>query len=174
MAIGDYYELLGLARGASDADIKKAYRKLAQRWHPDVNQEPEAAVKFKEINEAYQVLSDPERRQRYDLFGAAGAEAGPGQGFGGFADIFDAFFGASAAGAIGAADRPPVRTCATTSGSRSRRRSSARRRRSSSRSSGGARRAAATARSPAPSRSPARSATAGARSGAFATRCSGR
>lgn len=96
MAIGDYYEVLGVERHASDADIKKAYRKLAQRWHPDVNQEPEAAVKFKEINEAYQVLSDPERRQRYDLFGTVGAEGGAGQGFGGFADIFDAFFGASA------------------------------------------------------------------------------
>jgi molecular chaperone DnaJ len=101
MAIGDFYELLGVERGASDADIKKAYRKLAQRWHPDVNQEPAAAIKFKEINEAYQVLSDPERRQRYDLFGAAGVDGGQGQGFGGFADIFDAFFG----GATGAARR---------------------------------------------------------------------
>ena len=97
MAIGDYYEILGVERGASDADIKRAYRRLAQRWHPDVNQEPEAAVRFKEINEAYQVLSDPERRQRYDLFGTVGAEGGPG-GFGGFADIFDAFFGAAGTG----------------------------------------------------------------------------
>jgi molecular chaperone DnaJ len=98
MAVGDFYELLGVERGASDADIKKAYRKLAQRWHPDVNQEPEAALKFKEINEAYQVLSDPERRQRYDLFGTAGTDGAPGQGFGGFADIFDAFFGGTAGG----------------------------------------------------------------------------
>jgi molecular chaperone DnaJ len=98
MAI-DYYETLGVDRSASDSDIKKAYRRLAQRWHPDVSQEPEAAVRFKEINEAYTVLSDPERRQRYDLFGTVGTEGAPGAGFGGFADIFDAFFGAAAAGA---------------------------------------------------------------------------
>ena len=99
MAIGDYYEILGVERGATDADIKKAYRKLAQQWHPDVNQEPQAHDRFKQINEAYQVLSDPERRQRYDLFGTVGTEGGAGAGFGGgFADIFDAFFGAAAAG----------------------------------------------------------------------------
>jgi molecular chaperone DnaJ len=99
MAIGDYYETLGVERTASDADIKKAYRRLAQRWHTDINQDPEAAGKFKEVHGAYQVLSDPERRQRYDLFGTVGAEGAPGGFPGGFADIFDAFFGAAAAGA---------------------------------------------------------------------------
>src|SRR4051794_31082935 len=95
MAISDYYEVLGVERGASEPEIKKAYRRLAQRWHPDVNQDPDAAVRFKQISEAYQVLSDPERRQRYDLFGTVGSEGSPGAGFGGFADIFDAFFGAA-------------------------------------------------------------------------------
>jgi molecular chaperone DnaJ len=101
----DYYEVLGVERGAPDAEIKRAFRKLAQQWHPDVNPEAEAQARFKEINEAYQVLSDPQRRQAYDMFGRAGAagpgtDAGfPGTGFGGFSDIFDAFFGGTAAGA---------------------------------------------------------------------------
>ncbi len=97
----DYYEVLGVERGASDADVKKAFRKLAQKWHPDVNTDAAAHERFKEINEAYQVLSDPERRQRYDTFGRAGLGGDGGgfeQGFGGFSDIFDAFFGGAAAG----------------------------------------------------------------------------
>jgi molecular chaperone DnaJ len=93
----DYYEVLGVERGASDADIKKAFRRLAQRWHPDVSEDPEAQERFKEINEAYQVLADPQRRQQYDLFGRAGlgdlGGTGFDSGFPGFADIFDAFFG---------------------------------------------------------------------------------
>src|SRR5438128_11483430 len=103
----DYYEVLGVERGADDAEIKRAFRKLAQQWHPDVSPDPAAQDRFKEINEAYQVLSDPQRRQAYDLFGRAGVGAGAGgaqdfgfgTGFGGFGDIFDAFFGnASGAG----------------------------------------------------------------------------
>jgi molecular chaperone DnaJ len=104
MAASDYYATLGVDRDAGDAEIKKAFRRLAQQWHPDVSSDPAAAERFKELNEAYQVLSDPERRQRYDLFGAAGVEADVAAGFGGmpgFADIFDAFFG----GATGAARR---------------------------------------------------------------------
>jgi molecular chaperone DnaJ len=93
-----YYEILGLERSATDADIKRAFRKLAQQWHPDVNTDAEAADKFKEINEAYQVLSDPKRRQIYDVVGRAGLGDMPGagspfgEGFGGFGDLFDAFF----------------------------------------------------------------------------------
>ncbi len=103
----DYYAALGLDRGATDAEIKKAFRKLAQQWHPDVNSDPAAQARFKEINEAYQVLSDPERRQRYDIFGSAGVEGDPNMaGFGGFADIFDAFFGGAAGGAAGRRGRP--------------------------------------------------------------------
>jgi molecular chaperone DnaJ len=96
MASIDYYAVLGVEPGAADSEIKKSYRRLAQQWHPDVNAEPAAAERFKEISEAYQVLSDPERRQRYDLFGAAGVGGDAAAGFGGFSDIFDAFFGANA------------------------------------------------------------------------------
>ena len=106
----DFYEVLGVERGASDAEIKRAFRKLAQQWHPDVNQEGEAQERFKEVNEAYQVLSDPQRRQQYDMFGRAGVGGGAGggfdpSGFGGFSDIFDAFFG-GAAGASARRARP--------------------------------------------------------------------
>jgi molecular chaperone DnaJ len=98
----DLYEVLGVPRGASDAEIKRAFRKLAQQWHPDVNDQPEAAARFKEASEAYQILSDPERRQRYDMFGRAGVDGGAAgtgfEGFGGFSDIFDAFFGGATAG----------------------------------------------------------------------------
>jgi molecular chaperone DnaJ len=103
MANKDYYEVLGLQRGASDDEIKRAYRKLALKYHPDRNQNnKEAEEKFKEINEAYQVLSDPQKKAQYDQFGTADfgnmGSGGAGFGgfdfsdFGGFGDIFDSFF----------------------------------------------------------------------------------
>jgi len=104
LAKRDYYEILGLERGASDEEIKKAYKKLAKKYHPDLNPgDKEAEEKFKEINEAYQVLSNPETRAQYDQFGHAGP-TGEGfggfdfGGFGGFDDIFDMFFGGTGFG----------------------------------------------------------------------------
>jgi molecular chaperone DnaJ len=91
--VADYYELLGLSRGASADEIKRAYRRLARQLHPDTNPEPAAAERFKEIAQAYEVLSDPDKRQRYDRFGPEGVHAGAGFGGGGINDIFDAFFG---------------------------------------------------------------------------------
>ncbi len=93
----DYYEILGLARSASEEEIKRAFRKLAFRYHPDRNREDGAAERFKEINEAYEVLSDPDRRATYDRFGHVGEGFGKGFGdfdvFRGFGDIFETFFG---------------------------------------------------------------------------------
>lgn len=103
----DYYEVLGLQKGASDADIKKAYRKLAKQYHPDLNpDDPEAEAKFKEVNEANQVLSDPEKRAKYDQFGHAGVDPSYGGGAnftGGFegvdlGDIFADIFGGGMGG----------------------------------------------------------------------------
>lgn len=91
----DYYEILNVSRDASQDEIKSAYRKLAKKYHPDVNpDDEEAEKKFKEINEAYEVLSDPEKRRRYDMFGEAGVngQGGFSQGFDGFGDIFDDIF----------------------------------------------------------------------------------
>jgi molecular chaperone DnaJ len=90
----DYYEVLGVPRNASDEEIKRAFRKLAFQCHPDRNKEPGAEEKFKEINEAYQILSDPEKRSRYDRYGRVDVEGGfPDFGFGGLGDIFEYFFG---------------------------------------------------------------------------------
>ncbi|MGE5676389.1 MAG: molecular chaperone DnaJ [Mycobacterium leprae] len=106
MAKRDYYEVLGVPKDASEADVKKAFRTMARKYHPDANKDdPNAAEKFKEVNEAYQTLSDAEKRARYDQFGHAADQMGGGgnpfegmggfgQGdMGGFGDIFDMFFG---------------------------------------------------------------------------------
>ena len=95
----DYYEILGLPRDCTPEDVKRAFRRLALKYHPDHNKEENATEKFKEINEAYQVLRDPQLRAKYDRFGKAGINGRTGRGFegfegsGGLGDIFDAFFG---------------------------------------------------------------------------------
>lgn len=105
LAQEDYYKVLGVDRSASDQEISKAYRKLAKKYHPDLNHEPGAEEKYKEVNEAYEVLHDKQKRAQYDQFGATGVngqggfgsgQSYGGQGFGGFSDfgdIFNDFFG---------------------------------------------------------------------------------
>ncbi|MFM2060339.1 MAG: hypothetical protein RLZZ507_9 [Cyanobacteriota bacterium] len=105
----DYYEILGVSRDADKEEIKQAYRRQARKYHPDVNKEPGAEERFKEINRAYEVLSEPETRERYNRFGEAGVSgaAAAGAGFqdmgdmGGFADIFESIFSGFAGGGMG-------------------------------------------------------------------------
>ena len=85
----DYYEILGTSRDADREEIKRAYRQLARKYHPDVNKEPGAEDTFKEINRAYEVLSEPELRARYDRFGEAGVSSGGGGGTPGYGDMGD-------------------------------------------------------------------------------------
>ena len=100
----EYYDRLGVSRDASQAEIKKAYRKMSKKYHPDINKEPGAEEKYKEIQEAYETLGDEQKRAAYDQYGPAGANGGfgggaggfggfDGAGFGGFEDIFSSFFG---------------------------------------------------------------------------------
>ncbi|MFZ0160705.1 MAG: molecular chaperone DnaJ [Kineosporiaceae bacterium] len=104
-SVSDYYEILGVSRDATPEEIKKAYRKLARQLHPDVNSGAQAEDQFKEVSRAYDVLSNPERRQMYDLGGDPSASGGGfGPGFG-FSDIFETFFGAAAGGARGPVPR---------------------------------------------------------------------
>ena len=120
----DYYEVLGVSKGASEEEIKKAYKKLARKYHPDMNPgDKEAEEKFKEINEANEVLSDPDKKARYDQFGFAGVDpnygAGAGGGaygaggfdFGDLGDIFGSFFGGGFGGVLGMFLGVPIFAC---------------------------------------------------------------
>ncbi len=103
-AKSDYYNTLGVPRNATEEEVRKAFRRKALEFHPDRNKDPNASEKFQEVSEAYQVLTDPQRRSQYDRFGHAGVGAQAGQGFegvdtfGGFGDIFEAFFGGGGGG----------------------------------------------------------------------------
>ncbi|MHA1584824.1 MAG: molecular chaperone DnaJ [Promethearchaeota archaeon] len=102
----DYYEVLGLNKNSTQDEIKRAFRKGAMKWHPDRNKSPEAVGKFKELNEAYMVLSDADKREKYDRFGFNGLDFGEGGGFSGggfssFSDIMDMFFGGGFGGGFG-------------------------------------------------------------------------
>ena len=107
----DYYEALSVSREASQDEIKKAYRRLAREWHPDANPQrrDEAEARIKDINTAYGVLSDADKRARYDRFGAEGVDAGMGAGAGGVGDLFDIFFNGGAGFGGGGNVREQVR-----------------------------------------------------------------
>src|SRR5215831_16689026 len=112
----DYYDILGVTRNANEEEIKKAFRKLARQYHPDINKDKSAEERFKEINEAYEVLGDAQKRQAYDRFGHAGVNGGAaggspfeGFGFGSFSDIFETIFQTAAGGAAGTRRGTPQR-----------------------------------------------------------------
>lgn len=109
----DYYEVLGVTKNASDAEIKSAFRKLAKMYHPDVSKEPNAEEKFKEIQEAYAVLSDPDKRRQYDQFGHQAFSGGGASGFDfsgfDFSDIFGDIFGGSFGDFFGGSSRSSTR-----------------------------------------------------------------
>jgi molecular chaperone DnaJ len=109
--MADYYDVLGVARDADPESLKRAYRRLARQYHPDVNKDPAAEDRFKEIGRAYEVLSDPQARSRYDQFGEAGLGGGgmpDGSDMGGFADLFETFFsGFGGGGGAGGRRRGP-------------------------------------------------------------------
>src|SRR5258706_16257813 len=114
MAKRDYYEVLGVNRDAVEDDLKKSYRRLAMKWHPDRNPDnPRAEEHFKEAKEAYEVLSDPNKRAAYDQFGHAGidpaAAGGAGTGMSGFGDIFSDIFGEIFGGGPGGGPNPFLR-----------------------------------------------------------------
>ncbi len=128
-SVKDLYEVLGVARDATEEDIKRAYRKLARELHPDVNRhDPDAEERFKEVGAAYEVLSDPAKRRQYDMWGQTGAQPDLFP-FGDLTDIFDVFFGGgprataanpgrARAGAGGAAVPARSRTCSEASSER--------------------------------------------------------
>ncbi len=106
MAKRDFYDVLGVSKGADEKEIKKAFKGLARKYHPDVSKEENAEEKFKEIQEAYAVLSDSSKRAQYDQFGHAAFEQGGAGGFGGaqgfdFGDIFSEIFGGGFGGGYG-------------------------------------------------------------------------
>ena len=168
----DDYEVLGVERDATPEEIKKAYRKLARELHPDVNPSEDAAERFKSVTHAYDVLSDPDQRERYDLGPPAGFGAGGGAGSFGFGDIFETFFGAAQGRTTGPRNRRDAgrtRSCASRSISKRSCSAPSGTSRSTPPSSAGP--ATGRAARPARRRSPATSAGAPARSSAPCARC---